>query len=106
MGQFCSPLNALWEAVLFIRSLCDYQEDGFPHNEDGTGGTPSDPFNPDSPPTSLNIRGREGGKVGNDPMRTLRVGRKDRKKAGDGLRGKNVTEAFRVKEKDLKRTMK
>ena len=39
-------------------------------------------------------------------LRTLRVGRNDRKKAGDGLRGKNVTEAFRVKEKDLKRTMK
>ena len=32
----------------------------------------------------------------------LRLGRK----AGDGLRGKNVTEAFRVKEKDLKRTGK
>ena len=31
---------------------------------------------------------------------------KDYKKGGDGLRGKNVTEAYRVKEKDLKRTMK
>ena len=92
--------------LLFMIILCHCQEEGFPHNEDGTVGTPSDPFNPDSPPASLNIRGREGGKVGNDPMRTLRVGRKDRKKAGDGLRGKNVTEAFRVKEKDLKRTMK
>ena len=64
----------------------------------------------DSPdtPLSLNIRGREGGgKAGKDnALRTLRVGRKDRKKAGDGLRGKNVTEAFRVKEKDLKRTGK
>ena len=64
----------------------------------------------DSPdtPLSLNIRGREGGgKAGKDTaLRTLRVGRKDRKKAGDGLRGKNVTEAFRVKEKDLKRTGK
>ena len=28
------------------------------------------------------------------------------RKGGDGLRGKNVTEAYRVKEKDLKRTMK
>ena len=39
-------------------------------------------------------------------LRTLRLGRKDLGKAGDGLRGKNVTEAFRVKEKDLKRTGK
>ena len=31
---------------------------------------------------------------------------KDYKKGGDGLRGKNVTEAYRVKDKDLKRTMK
>ena len=34
------------------------------------------------------------------------MGRKDYKKGGDALRGKNVTEAFRVKDKDLKRTMK
>ena len=71
--------------------------------------TPSDTDKLDSPPLSLNIRGAtaQGGKgnqVGN--LRTLRVGRKDYKKAGDGLRGKNVTEAFRVKEKDFKRTMK
>ena len=38
--------------------------------------------------------------------KTLRVGRKDLKKGGDGLIGKNVTEAFRVRDKDLKRTMK
>ena len=31
---------------------------------------------------------------------------KDFKKGGAGLRGKNVTEGFRVKEKDMKRTMK
>ena len=86
--------------------MCDFQEDGFPHNEDGTAGTPLDPFNPDSPPSSLNIRGKDGGKVANDPMRTLRVGRKDRKKAGDGLRGKNLTDACRGKQKDLKRTRK
>ena len=63
----------------------------------------------DSPPTSLYIRGRDAATKGprdTDPLKKLRVGRKDRKKAGDGLRGKNVTEAFRVKEKDLKRTMK
>ena len=104
-GRLRTPWHGASFAVRLI-ILCYCQEEGFPHNEDGTVGTPSDPFNPDSPPASLNIRGREGGKVGNDPMRTLRVGRKDRKKAGDGLRGKNVTEAFRVKEKDLKRTMK
>ena len=31
---------------------------------------------------------------------------KDYKKGGDALRGKNVLEGARVKEKDLKRTMK
>ena len=63
-----------------------------------------------SPPSGgLYIRGRETlvkSGAEHDPLKKLRVGRKDRKKAGDGLRGKNVTEAFRVKEKDLKRTMK
>lgn len=39
-------------------------------------------------------------------LKTVRIGRKDFKKGGEGLRGKNVTEAFRVKEKDVKRTMK
>ena len=47
-----------------------------------------------------------GGPAGSGTLKTLRVGRKDYKKGGDGLRGKNVTEAFRVKDKDLKRTMK
>ena len=44
------------------------------------------------------------GQVGG--LKTLRMGRKDYKKGGDALRGKNVTEAFRVKDKDLKRTIK
>ena len=65
-------------------------------------------FRPDSPPL-LNIRGATSGglKPGQGPtIKGLRVGRKDLKKGGDALRGKNVTEAFRVKDKDLKRTMK
>ena len=64
----------------------------------------------DSPPLALNIRGASSAnaKGANNAynLKTLRVGRKDYKKAGDGLRGKNVTEAFRVKDKDMKRTMK
>ena len=66
-------------------------------------------FRPDSPPI-LNLRGATSvggskpGQVGG--LKTLRMGRKDYKKGGDALRGKNVTEAFRVKDKDLKRTMK
>ncbi len=39
-------------------------------------------------------------------LKTLRLHRKDFKKGGDALRGKNVTEGYRVKEKDMKRTMK
>ena len=62
----------------------------------------------DSPHLALNIRGNSASKGSSQGsnLRTLRVGRKDYKKAGDGLRWKNVTEAFRVKEKDMKRTMK
>ena len=64
---------------------------------------------PDSPPI-LNLRGatsggaNKSGQVGG--LKTLRMGRKDYKKGGDALRGKNVTDAFRVKDKDLKRTGK
>lgn len=66
-------------------------------------------FRPDSPPI-LNLRGATSGATGKSGqvggLKTLRMGRKDYKKGGDALRGKNVTEAFRVKEKDLKRTGK
>lgn len=41
-----------------------------------------------------------------EKLKTMRLHRKDFKKGGEALRGKNVTEAFRVKEKDMKRTMK
>jgi len=59
----------------------------------------------DSPP--LNIRGATVNKpVETFTLKSARVGKKDYKKSGNALRGKNVTEAFRVKEKDLKRTMK
>lgn len=39
-------------------------------------------------------------------LKKMRLHRKDFKKGGEALRGKNVTENFRVKEKDMKRTMK
>ena len=41
-----------------------------------------------------------------EQLRKMRLQRKDFKKGGEALRGKNVTENFRVKEKDIKRTMK
>jgi hypothetical protein len=41
-----------------------------------------------------------------DKVKRVRITRKDLKKTGGGLRGKDVTEAFRVKDKDLKRTGK
>jgi len=41
-----------------------------------------------------------------EQLKRLRLHRKDFKKGGEALRGKNVTENFRVKEKDIKRTMK
>ena len=59
----------------------------------------------DSPP--INVRGTTVSKTQDTfTLKTARVGRKDYKKSGNALRGKNVTEAFRVKEKDLKRTLK
>lgn len=39
-------------------------------------------------------------------LKKLRLKGKDFKKGGDALRGKNVIEAYRVKDKDMKRTMK
>ena len=39
-------------------------------------------------------------------LRKMRLQRRDFKKGGEALRGKNVTEGFRVKEKDMKRTLK
>ncbi len=41
-----------------------------------------------------------------EKLKKIRLQRRDYKKGGEGLRGKNVTEAFRVKEKEIKRTMK
>ena len=41
-----------------------------------------------------------------ESLRKMRLQRRDFKKGGEALRGKNVTENFRVKEKDIKRTMK
>ena len=64
-----------------------------------------DPDTLDSPPTTLHIRGKDGD-VGNkktSQLKTLRVGRKDKKKTGDGMRGKNVMDGMRVKGKDMKR---
>ena len=39
-------------------------------------------------------------------LKKMRLHRKDFKKGGEALRGKNVIDNFRVKEKDVKRTMK
>lgn len=41
-----------------------------------------------------------------DRLKKIRINRKDLKKGGDGLRGKNVMDQYRVKDKDMKRTMK
>ena len=69
---------------------------------------PDDPLNEDLPiqigPARLGPLAQKAGPV--SKLKTVRIGRKDFKKGGEALRGKNVTEAFRVKEKDVKRTMK
>jgi len=48
----------------------------------------------------------QGTGIPTEKLKKIRINRKDFKKGGDGLRGKNVTEQFRVKDKDMKRTMK
>lgn len=72
-------------------------------------GTLTPDVHTDESPVHLGGRGMSGTiskATPTDKLKTLRLHRKDFKKGGDGLRGKNVTEAFRVKEKDMKRTMK
>ena len=54
---------------------------------------------------NLNKYGQGTG-IPTEKLKKIRINRKDFKKGGDGLRGKNVTEQFRVKDKDMKRTMK
>ena len=100
----------LFTQVLCMQTIilkCFLLKEGMPPCDmDGTL-TP-DTDRPDSPPLAYDTRGATAnskpGQV--SKLKTLRVGRKDYKKGGDGLRGKNVTEAFRVKDKDLKRTGK
>ena len=46
------------------------------------------------------------GGIPTDKLKKIRINRKDFKKGGDGLRGKNVMDQYRVKDKDMKRTMK
>jgi len=100
----------LFTQVLCTQSFnlkCFLLKEGIPPSDiDGTLTPDTDRL--DSPPLGLNIRGAtSSGRPGQvSTLKTLRVGRKDLKKGGTGLRGKNVTEAFRVKDKDLKRTMK
>ena len=69
-----------------------------PMREDGT----------DESPLHMNNRNMQNMKGGipTEKLKKIRINRKDFKKGGDGLRGKNVTEQFRVKDKDMKRTMK
>ena len=68
-----------------------------PMREDGT----------DESPLHMNNRNnRVPGGIPTEKLKKIRINRKDFKKGGDGLRGKNVTDQYRVKDKDLKRTMK
>jgi hypothetical protein len=44
--------------------------------------------------------------VATNGLKKMRLKGKDFKKGGEALRGKNVIEAYRVKDKEIKRTMK
>ena len=55
-----------------------------------------DPHNTDESPEHVNLRGGQYNKgMSVDKMKTLRLHRKDFKKGGEALRGKNVTEGYR-----------
>ena len=58
-----------------------------------------DPHNTDESPEHMNLRGGHMGLGGKaipvEKMKTLRLHRKDFKKGGEALRGKNVTEGYR-----------
>lgn len=89
--------------ILFLLDPPDlFSDDGTltpdPMREDGT----------DESPLHMNNRNMQNMKGGipTEKLKKIRINRKDFKKGGDGLRGKNVTEQFRVKDKDMKRTMK
>jgi hypothetical protein len=55
-----------------------------------------DPHNTDESPEHVNVRGGQYNKgMSVEKMKTLRLHRKDFKKGGEALRGKNVTEGYR-----------
>ena len=63
----------------------------------------------DESPLHMNAKNMAKYGQGNLPtekLKKIRINRKDFKKGGDGLRGKNVMDQYRVKDKDMKRTMK
>jgi hypothetical protein len=86
------------------------RQEGMPPSDCDDMLTPdTDKLDSPPPPLSLNIRGGGTGAKSSNQLsgiRTLRAGRKDYKKSGDTLRGKNVMDGYRLKDKDLKRTMK
>ncbi len=56
-----------------------------------------DPHNTDESPEHMNLRGGHMNKgMPVEKMKTLRLHRKDFKKGGEALRGKNVTEGYRL----------
>ena len=80
-----------------------------PGESDMDGTMTPDYHHPDHPLSlSLNkpLMGVSKSGVPTEKLAKTRLKGKDYKKGGDGLRGKNVLEGPRVKEKDMKRTMK
>jgi len=109
-------IQSLKHAIIEVNRLLE-------NNDPQSGQDPPDLFSDDGTLTPDALRDGEGtdesplhmnakiNKYGQDGIPTnklkkIRINRKDFKKGGDGLRGKNVTEQFRVKDKDMKRTMK
>ena len=81
-----------------------------PGESDMDGTMTPDFHHPDHPLNNLNINrpltGVSKSGLPTDKLGKIRLKGKDYKKGGEALRGKNVLEGPRVKEKDMKRTMK
>ena len=103
-------MNWKWSLLNNLLNKTTFQDPPDLFSDDGTL-TP-DPLREDgtdeSPLHMNNAKGQMRNLAGvpTEKLKKIRINRKDFKKGGDGLRGKNVTEQFRVKEKDMKRTMK
>ena len=104
------PPNRETERVLTFATSAHSFQDGDLHDHDlfSEDGTMTPDALTDESPIHIGVQrlASQSKGVPVENLRRLRLHKKDFKRGGEALRGKNVVENFRVKEKDIKRTMK